>query len=147
MELKFHLDIIMDADQNFMTRLEAIETSLAHIKSLIETHFLNQPAVTKDRADANESSFHAGSGSPEHAGSDVFVGSPHNIQGSPESSTATTSPAMEIVRAAPISIVREMKHRILGTNHRNIRLADVGTEDPISLGIITAPLCNMLVQR
>jgi hypothetical protein len=61
--------------------------------------------------------------------------------------TGASSQAIEKVRAAPVNIVRDMKHHILGTNHEAKLASDAQSDDLVELGILSLSLRDCLLQR
>jgi hypothetical protein len=119
--------------------LEAIETSLEEVKKLLSNH---RTVIRENEGALDTSSLR--SASPVSNGSHYIEEDDRTSQGIP---SVVASPAIEKVRAAPINIVRNMKHHILGTNPVNKSTIESQIKDSVVPRLMTQGLNDTLLNR
>jgi hypothetical protein len=120
-----------------------MEASLLEIRNLLQGQMQASSATNVDtEAQPNAEFAHV-----FELGSQVPTQSRDETRQSQIDATASPSPAIEKVRAAPINIVRDMKHHILGTDPRSRITTGTKSTDPVELGILSSSLRDLLLQR
>jgi hypothetical protein len=122
-----------------ISRLKAVEASLLEIKDLLAL-----PRRDNAVAEVGATAIVPRSLSPT---SDAYEDIEDDERTPQRSSSAVVTPAVEKVRAAPINIVRDMKHHILGTNPRVGASTHSQAENAVEARVITPGLHDTLLNR